>query len=58
MSVPASAFVTYLWHYLVARLVYDDLVHPLLRGHGVALAAGVGIAVAVVVLLRVNRGRS
>jgi hypothetical protein len=59
MSVPASGFVTYLWHYVVARLLYDDLVHPLVRGEGVALAAVVGIAVAVaVVVLRLNRRRS
>jgi hypothetical protein len=29
---PASMFVTYLWHYLVARLLYDELVRPLTHG--------------------------
>jgi hypothetical protein len=50
MSVPATAFVIYLWHYVAARLVYDDLVHPLMRGRVpsalvlVAIAAGVAFA--------------
>lgn len=29
---PAS-FLTYLWHYLVARLLYDQVLRPLVRGH-------------------------
>lgn len=37
MSLQATAFTTYLWHYLVARLIYDHLVVVLV----VALAAGV-----------------
>jgi hypothetical protein len=59
MSGPASAFVTYLWHYVVARLLYDDLVRPLTGGRHLALVAVVGIAVAVVVvLLRLSLRRS
>ena len=45
MSVPATAFVTYLWHYLAARLVYDELVRPLAHGHvpsALVLAAAAG----------------
>jgi hypothetical protein len=43
----ASAFVIYLWHYVVARLLYDDLLRPLTHGHVpatllLALAAGAG----------------
>jgi hypothetical protein len=33
MSAAAFTFLTYLWHYLVARLVYDQLVRPVLHGH-------------------------
>lgn len=29
----AVTFVTYLWHYLLARLVYDQLLRPLIHGH-------------------------
>jgi hypothetical protein len=59
MSGPSTAFVTYLWHYVVARLLYDDLVRPLMGGGRAALMATVGIAVALVlVLLRLRRSRS
>jgi uncharacterized membrane protein YdjX (TVP38/TMEM64 family) len=33
MSASAAAFLTYLWHYMLARLLYDDLARPLLHGH-------------------------
>jgi hypothetical protein len=61
MSGPSTAFVTYLWHYVVARLLYDDLVRPLMGGGRAALMAIVGIAAALVlvlVLLRLRRSRS
>ena len=44
MSLLASSFPTYLWHYLVARLIYDHL--------GVVL-----IAVVAAVLVSVRRHR-
>ena len=44
MILVGSSFPTYLWHYLVARLIYDHL--------GVAL-----IAVVVVLLLRARSRR-
>jgi hypothetical protein len=52
-------FVTYLWHYLVARLIYDDVVHPLTRGDGGALliAAGVTAVGASLVARRRRRRR-
>ena len=28
----SSLFVTYLWHYLLARAIYDELVRPLAHG--------------------------
>jgi hypothetical protein len=33
----ATPFVSYLWHYLVARLLYDELIRPLLGGRVLAL---------------------
>ena len=29
----AVTLVTYLWHYLVARLLYDQVLRPLIHGH-------------------------
>jgi hypothetical protein len=44
--VSAITLVTYVWHYLVARLVYDQLVRPLLHGHPstAVLTSCIGIA--------------
>ena len=47
MTADAVALITYVWHYLVARVVYDELVRPLSHGRvsvgllicGVAAAA-------------------
>jgi hypothetical protein len=40
MSPDAFTFLTYLWHYVLARLLYDQLVRPLGRGHlSIALVA-------------------
>jgi hypothetical protein len=39
MNAPAVALVTYVWHYLVARIVYDQLVRPVLDGDAARLAA-------------------
>ena len=45
----STVFITYLWHYLIARTIYDDLVRPLAHGNLsvallVACAAAVGFA--------------
>jgi hypothetical protein len=50
MNAPAVALLTYLWHYLIARTIYDDLVRPLAHGNVsvallVACVAAVGFAV-------------
>ena len=29
----AVTFITYLWHYLLGRLVYDQMLRPLIHGH-------------------------
>ena len=47
VTTPATAFVTYLWHYVAARLIYDSLVRPLTRGHVPAALVLVVIAGAV-----------
>jgi hypothetical protein len=51
----ATALLTYLWHYTLARLLYDELVWPVLNGHVPAMlliAAG-----AVLLFLLGRRGR-
>ena len=37
-------FITYVWHYLAARAIYDELVRPLARGHPASLLLVVLIA--------------
>jgi hypothetical protein len=49
MITTATTLLVYLWHYLVARLVYDDLLRPMLHGSPsaitlTALAAGIAVA--------------
>jgi hypothetical protein len=29
----AVTFVTYLWHYLLGRLIYDRMLRPVIHGH-------------------------
>jgi hypothetical protein len=31
MSIDALTLITYVWHYLVARLLYDQLLRPLVH---------------------------
>lgn len=45
MSAPASSFLTYLWHYMLARLLYDELVRPLAHGR-----VSTGLVLAVVAI--------
>ncbi len=34
-------FISYLWHYLSARAIYDELLRPVTRGHpGVLIVLG------------------
>jgi hypothetical protein len=47
--ISATAFLSYVWHYLVARMVYDQLLRPLIHGRVTAAlamccAAGAGFA--------------
>jgi hypothetical protein len=41
MTTPGTEFLTYLWHYMLARLLYDTLI----RGHLLATLVGVAVAV-------------
>jgi hypothetical protein len=50
--VTAVTFITYLWHYVVARLIYDGLI----RGHGAPLV--VLVLVGALVLVRRRRRRA
>jgi hypothetical protein len=54
-----TIFVTYLWHYLAVRALYDDLLRPVAHGHPTALLAVGLIAAAFFVLGRrsVTRGQ-
>ena len=42
----ATAFLTYLWHYVFARTIYDHVIRPLLHGH----ASGAVVLVCVVLV--------
>ena len=33
----STLFITYIWHYLAARALYDELVGPLVHGHPASL---------------------
>jgi hypothetical protein len=55
----ATPFVTYLWHYLIARLLYDELIRPLLGGRVLALLPLAAIvAFSVLAYRAIGRSRS
>jgi hypothetical protein len=53
----SHGFVTYLWHYVLARLVYDSLVRPIAHGEGVTVLLAIATVCAVVALMRRARRR-
>ncbi len=53
----SAMFITYVWHYLAARAVYDELLRPALGGNFVPLLA-VGLAGAIGFLLGRRSARS
>jgi hypothetical protein len=57
VSAPATTLLTYVWHYVVARLLYDDLVRPLTRGGVATAVAAVGCVVLFALLGRSLRRR-
>ena len=46
MTVAAIPFITYVWHYLVARLLYDHLLRPLIHGRVSVLPLVCAVALA------------
>jgi hypothetical protein len=58
MTAEATAFVTYLWHYVLARAFYDDLLRPLVRGHASAVLVVAAVVVAAFAIGRRTRRRS
>jgi hypothetical protein len=56
--IAASEFVTYLWHYVVARLLYDDFVRRLVHGHVPAAVSVVAIAMLAFAVGRLTRRRT
>jgi hypothetical protein len=56
MSV-ATAFLTYVWHYLIARTLYDQVLRPLLHGRASAVLVAALVAAAFV-LGRITRRRA
>jgi hypothetical protein len=55
MTAPASALETYLWHYMLARLLYDEVVRRILHGHAPAWWLVAVVAAFVLVLVRGRR---
>jgi hypothetical protein len=53
----AMTLLTYLWHYLVARTLYDHLVHPLARGDFSAMVLVLSSAAVGFALARATGGR-
>jgi hypothetical protein len=59
MIAPATALLVYVWHYLVARLIYDELLRPLFGGHsGEVVFGALAAGIVVWLLLFRRRGRS
>jgi hypothetical protein len=54
---PAAQFVTYLWHYMLARLLYDELVGRILHDRAPAWWLVALVAACVLVLARGRRRR-
>ena len=48
----ATALLTYVWHYLVARLLYDELLRPLMGRDRTAALAALALALLAVLALR------
>jgi hypothetical protein len=58
MSPVAATLMTYLWHYLIARMVYDQLIRPLARVDASGFALLVCVALGSFVLGRRTRRRA
>jgi hypothetical protein len=58
MTVEAVALLTYVWHYLVARMIYDQLIRPLSRGDVAGLLLLVCVAAGAFIVGRRTRRRA
>jgi len=58
MSTGTLSFLTYVWHYLLARLIYDQLVRPLTHGGAAGPALVVLVAGAAFAAGRLTRRRA
>ena len=56
-SEPAVSVLTYVWHYLVARMLYDHLLRPVGHGDAAGLLVLAGVAGVAFVLGRRKRRR-
>ena len=58
MILAATALLTYLWHYLLVRTIYDHLLRPLIHGRVPVALVVVGVAAAGFALGRLTRRRA
>jgi hypothetical protein len=58
VSVPAVSLLVYVWHYLVARMIYDQLLRPMGRGDAAGVLLVAGVAAAAFLLGRRTRRRA
>jgi hypothetical protein len=45
MTSGGVTFITYLWHYVTARFVYDQVLRPLIHGHPSSALLVCGVAI-------------
>ena len=57
-AVPAASLLSYVWHYVVARMLYDELIRPLSRGDVASLLLLACVAAGSFVLGRRARRRA
>ena len=58
MTGEAVSLLTYVWHFLVARMIYDQLVRPVIHGDAARLALLACIATVAFALGRRVRRRA
>jgi hypothetical protein len=55
MTAGHMSVFTHVWHYVVARLLYDELVRPLLHGHVATIVLALACVCAVILVVRLTR---
>jgi hypothetical protein len=58
MSEAAVSLLIYVWHYLVGRMIYDQLLRPIGRGDAAAVLLLACVAAAAFALGRCTRRRA